>query len=160
MPCLFSSLKNVLSLLGMAGYGRAVLSAPPRVSLRGKKNSRHAPTILPAWRYTPAPTEAVQPPDDRTYSAEVTAIRRNLPHHRICIAQFSPAHARISYHLCTRLSRRNSEKITKFPCHFREKRRISFFVPKEKQPQKRKPGKIPASITRWFFRWDSWLPCA
>ena len=27
--------------------------------------------------------EAVQPPDDRTYSAEVTAIRRNLLHHRI-----------------------------------------------------------------------------
>ena len=26
--------------------------------------------------------EAVQPPDDRTYSAEVTAFRRNLPHHR------------------------------------------------------------------------------
>ena len=26
--------------------------------------------------------KAVQPPDDRTYSAEVTAIRRNLPHHR------------------------------------------------------------------------------
>ena len=32
--------------------------------------------------------KAVQPPDDRTYSAEVTAIRRNLPHHRSARAVF------------------------------------------------------------------------
>ena len=30
---------------------------------------------------------SVQPPDDRTYSAEVTAFRRNLLHHRIARAE-------------------------------------------------------------------------
>ena len=32
--------------------------------------------------------KAVQPPDDRTYSAEVTVFQRNLPHHRIARAVF------------------------------------------------------------------------
>ena len=39
-------------------------------------------------RYTPALPEAVQPPDDRTYSAEVTVFQRNLPHHRSARAVF------------------------------------------------------------------------
>ena len=38
-------------------------------------------------RYTPALPKAVQPPDDRTYSAEVTVIQRNLPHHRSARAE-------------------------------------------------------------------------
>lgn len=38
-------------------------------------------------RYTPALPEAVQPPDDRTYSAEVTVFQRNLPHHRSARAE-------------------------------------------------------------------------
>ena len=33
--------------------------------------------------------KAVQPPDDRTYSAEVTVFRRNLPHHRSARRSFS-----------------------------------------------------------------------
>ena len=32
--------------------------------------------------------KAVQPPDDRTYSAEVTVFQRNLPHHRSARAVF------------------------------------------------------------------------
>ena len=39
-------------------------------------------------RYTPALPKAVQPPDDRTYSAEVTVFQRNLPHHRSARAVF------------------------------------------------------------------------
>ena len=31
--------------------------------------------------------KAVQPPDDRTYSAEVTVFQRNLPHHRSARAE-------------------------------------------------------------------------
>ena len=41
-----------------------------------------------AQRYTQARPETVQPPDDRTYSAEVTGFRRNLPHHRSARAEF------------------------------------------------------------------------
>ena len=41
------------------------------------------PTLLHlAQRYTQAQTDAVQPPDDRTYSAEVTSFPSNLLHHR------------------------------------------------------------------------------
>ena len=40
------------------------------------------PTFPLPQRYTQRKTEAVQPPDDRTYSAEVTVFQRNLPHHR------------------------------------------------------------------------------
>ena len=39
-----------------------------------------------AQRYTQARPRTVQPPDDRTYSAEVTGFHRNLPHHRIARA--------------------------------------------------------------------------
>ena len=39
-------------------------------------------------RYTPVLPKAVQPPDDRTYSAEVTVFQRNLPHHRSARAVF------------------------------------------------------------------------
>ena len=46
----------------MADRGRPILHAPGDIRKR---------------------IEAVQPPDDRTYSAEVTVIRRNLLHHRI-----------------------------------------------------------------------------
>ena len=40
------------------------------------------PTFPLPQRYTQRKTDAVQPPDDRTYSAEVTVFQRNLPHHR------------------------------------------------------------------------------
>jgi hypothetical protein len=40
------------------------------------------PTFLLPQRYTQRKTEAVQPPDDRTYSAEVTSFPSNLLHHR------------------------------------------------------------------------------
>ena len=46
------------------------------------------PTFPLSQRYTLAQTEAVQPPDDRTYSAEVTVFRRNLLHHRSARAEF------------------------------------------------------------------------
>ena len=58
------------------------MSAPPCVSFHAMKNGRPRPTSFSAQRYTPHASKAVQPPDDRTYSAEVTAFRRNLPHHR------------------------------------------------------------------------------
>ena len=46
------------------------------------------PTFPLPQRYTQRKTEAVQPPDDRTYSAEVTGFRRNLLHHRSARAVF------------------------------------------------------------------------
>ena len=46
------------------------------------------PTFPLPQRYTQRKTEAVQPPDDRTYSAEVTVFQRNLPHHRSARAEF------------------------------------------------------------------------
>ena len=66
----------------MAGYGRTFLSAPPCVSLYAMKNGRPRPTLPIGAAIYASAHKAVQPPDDRTYSAEVTAIRRNLPHHR------------------------------------------------------------------------------
>ena len=46
------------------------------------KNGRLVPALPPMERrYTPH-TCLPQPPDDRTYSAEVTVFRRNLLHHR------------------------------------------------------------------------------
>ena len=44
---------------------------------------RGRPILHPRGDIRQTLPEAVQPPDDRTYSAEVTAFRRNLPHHRI-----------------------------------------------------------------------------
>lgn len=64
------------------------MSAPPCVSFHVMKNGRPRPTSFSARRYTPHASKAVQPPDDRTYSAEVTAFRRNLPHHRSARAVF------------------------------------------------------------------------
>jgi hypothetical protein len=45
------------------------------------------PTFPLPQRYTQRKTEAVQPPDDRTYSAEVTVFQRNLLHHRSARAE-------------------------------------------------------------------------
>ena len=46
------------------------------------KNGRPRPTFSRAQRYTRRVTDQVQPPDDRTYSAEVTSFPSNLLHHR------------------------------------------------------------------------------
>ncbi len=72
----------------MSGYGRTVLFTPPCVSFQAKKNGRHEADLSPAAAIYAAQTEAVQPPDDRTYSAEVTVFRRNLLHHRSARAEF------------------------------------------------------------------------
>ena len=45
------------------------------------------PTFPLPQRYTQRKTEAVQPPDDRTYSAEVTSFPSNLLHHRSARAE-------------------------------------------------------------------------
>ena len=71
----------------MSGYGRTVLSAPPCVSFQAMKNGRRKADLSPAAAIYAALTEAVQPPDDRTYSAEVTVFRRNLLHHRSARAE-------------------------------------------------------------------------
>ena len=63
------------------------MSAPPCVSFRGKKNGRRKADLSPAAAIYAAQAEAVQPPDDRTYSAEVTVFRRNLLHHRSARAE-------------------------------------------------------------------------
>ena len=55
---------------------------PPCVSFQAKKNGRRKADQPPAAAIYAAQTEAAQPPDDRTYSAEVTVFRRNLLHHR------------------------------------------------------------------------------
>ena len=62
---------------------RKALSTPSCVSFRAKKNGRHKADLPPAPAIYAAKTEAIQPPDDRTYSAEVTVFQRNLLHHRI-----------------------------------------------------------------------------
>ena len=72
----------------MSGYGRTVVFTPPCVSFQAKKNGRHEADLSPAAAIYAAQTEAVQPPDDRTYSAEVTVFRRNLLHHRSARAEF------------------------------------------------------------------------
>ena len=54
------------------------------------KNGRHEADLSPAAAIYAALTEAVQPPDDRTYSAEVTAIWRNLLHHRSAVCRLRP----------------------------------------------------------------------
>ena len=58
------------------------------VSLCAMKNGRRKADLSPAAAIYAALTEAVQPPDDRTYSAEVTGSRRNLLHHRSARAEF------------------------------------------------------------------------
>ena len=72
----------------MSGYGRTVVFTPPCVSFRTKKNGRHEADLSPAAAIYAAQTEAVQPPDDRTYSAEVTSFPSNLLHHRSARAEF------------------------------------------------------------------------
>ena len=72
----------------MSGYGRTDLFTPPCVSFRATKNGRHKADLSSAAAIYAAQTEAVQPPDDRTYSAEVTVFRRNLLHHRSARAVF------------------------------------------------------------------------
>ena len=71
------------------------------------------PTLLHlAQRYTQAQTDAVQPPDDRTYSAEVTSFPSNLLHHRsACFPIFW--------------------EIRKLPLHTLEHDTIPFFICQE-----------------------------
>ena len=65
-----------------------LLFTPPCVSFRAKKNGRRKADLSPAAAIYAALTEAVQPPDDRTYSAEVTSFSSNLLHHRSARAEF------------------------------------------------------------------------
>ena len=58
------------------------VSTPSCVSLCDKKNGRRKADLSPGAAIYAAFPEAVQPPDDRTYSAEVTVFQRNLLHHR------------------------------------------------------------------------------
>ena len=61
---------------------KACVHAVVRITLSQEKwPTQGRPSPLPQ-RYTQRKTEAVQPPDDRTYSAEVTVFQRNLLHHR------------------------------------------------------------------------------
>ena len=72
-------------------------------------------------------TEAVQPPDDRTYSAEVTVFRRNLLHHRSARA-VSPTRARLCYHDLAFLSSTFLGKIAIYPLKFQANQR-NLFMP-------------------------------
>ena len=74
---------NVLSLLGTLGTVELFVHAAVRIIPSQEKWPTQGRPILLPQRYTQAQTEAVQPPDDRTYSAEVTVFQRNLLHHRI-----------------------------------------------------------------------------
>ena len=72
-----------------SGYGRNVHSRFRAYHSMPRKMADARPTFpLAAQRYTQAQTKAVQPPDDRTYSAEVTSFPSNLPHHRSARAEF------------------------------------------------------------------------
>ena len=72
----------------VAGYGRtfAVRAAVRIIPSHEKWPTEADPSFRPAI-YASA-YRIVQPPDDRTYSAEVTVLRRNLPHHRSARAVF------------------------------------------------------------------------
>jgi len=61
---------------------KASVHATVRIILSHEKWPTQADPFPGAAIYA-AQTWIVQPPDDRTYSAEVTAFRRNLLHHRI-----------------------------------------------------------------------------
>ena len=104
------------------------MSAPPCVSFHVMKNGRPRPTSFSAQRYTPDASKAVQPPDDRTYSAEVTAFRRNLPHHRSARAVFPYTRSNTipfefpfvkkKFRKNHKLSRKNSLNVEKSKFHF------------------------------------------
>ena len=79
---LFSSLNFVLSLRRCLGTVRTVCSRLRAYHSRPRKMADARPTFPLPQRYTQRKTEAVQPPDDRTYSAEVTSFPSNLLHHR------------------------------------------------------------------------------
>ena len=59
------------------------LSAYPCVSLHAMKKGRLVPAAIHRSDIRRR-TESFRPPDDRTYSAEVTSVRSNLLLHRIC----------------------------------------------------------------------------
>ena len=63
---------NVLSLLGAWVRSNFFVPAAVRIILSQEKWPTQADPFPCPQRYTQAKTEAVQPPDDRTYSAEVT----------------------------------------------------------------------------------------
>ena len=67
----------------VAGYGRtfAVRAAVRIIPSHEKWPTEADPSFIRAAIYASA-SKAVQPPDDRTYSAEVTVFQRNLLHHR------------------------------------------------------------------------------
>ena len=97
----------------MSGYGRTVSFTPPCVSFQPMKNGRRKADLFHlAQRYTQAQTDAVQPPDDRTYSAEVTSFLSNLLHHRSACFLFPG-------------------KIRKLPLHTLEYLTTSFFICQE-----------------------------
>ena len=82
----------------VSGYGRTSLFTPPCVSFQPMKNGRRkADPFHLAQRYTQAQTDAVQPPDDRTYSAEVTSFPSNLLHHRSARFSFPEKFANFPY---------------------------------------------------------------
>ena len=78
----------------MSGYGRTVrVHASVRIT-SGHENWSTSADHSSAPAIYASETEAVQPPDDRTYSAEVTAFRRTLLHHRIGVCAVSPHNLR------------------------------------------------------------------
>ena len=119
------------------------MSAPPCVSFHVMKNGRPRPTSFSAQRYTPHASKAVQPPDDRTYSAEVTAFRRNLPHHRSARAVFPYTRSnnippefpfvKKKFRKNHKLSRKNSLNVEKTKFRF-------WHISGKKQPEKNFSG--------------------
>jgi len=79
------------------------------------KNGRRKADQSPAAAIYAAQTEAVQPPDDRTYSAEVTGFRRNLLHHRSACAYF-PRTRSIIVAFPSSFVKKNFRKNHKFFC--------------------------------------------
>ena len=71
--------------------------------------------------------KAVQPPDDRTYSAEVTAFRRNLLHHRIARAVFPYTRSIMIppvFPFVKENFRKNHKNYSRFSCNLR----LAFFA--------------------------------
>ena len=107
----------------VSGYGELVIvRAAVRIIPSHEKWPTEAdPSFIRAAIYASA-SKAVQPPDDRTYSAEVTVFQRNLLHHRSArsISLLAPEHDTTIYFICQAFFQENLQSFCAIFVHFAE----------------------------------------
>ena len=112
----------------MSGYGELlIVRAAVRIIPSHEKWPTEAdPSFIRAAIYASA-SKAVQPPDDRTYSAEVTVFQRNLLHHRSArsISLLAPEHDTTIILICQAFFQKNPQSFFAIFVHFAE----LFFAP-------------------------------